>query len=98
MLMLFSKIEEMALCILHLPCDFLKYVWFNDIYCEISESHFLLSILGYSPSYRWVMSEILEEGARVFNLHLSDRTRYFLLQGRVILNVICQELLDWPPT
>jgi len=44
------------------------------------------------------MSETLEEGTRVFNLDLSDRARYFNLKGRVILNVICQELLDWPPT
>jgi len=44
------------------------------------------------------MSETLEEGAMVFNLHLSDRTRYFNLKGSVILNVICQELLDWLPT
>jgi len=51
MLMLFSKIEEMALCILHLPCDCLKYVWFHEIFCEISESHLPLSILGYSLSY-----------------------------------------------
>jgi len=51
MLMFFSKIEEMALCILHLPCDFLKYAWFNEILCEISASYLPLSILGYSPSY-----------------------------------------------
>jgi len=44
------------------------------------------------------MSEILEEGTGVFNLHLSDCTGYLFLKGRIILKVICQELLDWAPT
>jgi len=51
MMMLFSKVEEMALCILHLPGDFLKYVWFNEIFCDIRESYLPSSILGYYPSY-----------------------------------------------
>jgi len=35
------------------------------------------------------MSETLEEGIRVFYLHLSDHTEYIYLKGRIILNIIC---------
>jgi len=88
MLMLFSDIKEEALCVLHRPCNLLKYIEFNEILCEISKSHLLPSILGYFLSYRQVMSETLEKGTRVFNLHLSDCAGDFHLRGSDILNII----------
>jgi len=96
--MLFCDIEEEDLCIMSLDCDFLKYVGFNEIFCEISKSDLLLSILVDPLSYEWVRSETREEGTRVFYLNLPDCTWYLFLKGRIILNVICQELQDWPPT
>jgi len=97
-LMLFNDIEEKALCVLHVSCNFLSYVRFNEIICKISKSGLAPSIWMYPLSYRWVMSGTLEEGTRVFNLHLSNRKGYHFLKGRIILIIICQELLDWAAT
>ena len=96
--MLFRYIEGNALCIFHLPCNVLKYVGSSEIFCEISKGHLPPSNLGDPLSYWWVKRETQEESTRVFNPDLSHRRGYLFLKGIIILNIICQELLDWPPS